>query len=560
MKRRHKTLCLLAAAGTLTAFPSASSGQDIIGEALGKVILPAVGPVILDRAGGQILEKGLNGGFGKGGMLPGRGGRVPTRPSRRQGSSGSPQVIRSQPYSQTVPSGSYQVQPPADVAPAPSVPPSVDPPENRIVTRPSVSPNPSPTEIALTHVVSAGPQLTGQAIRAEAAEIAGQIDQAVLRSLGQSSGDATLQALRRDYQNRLNKNHPETARADLMLNHDAALDAAGSRQAWSSIFDAADAADRIAALPPESDQQTLTQAIEALRSELTGITGPVLSGNEPVLSGNEIAVIAQRAKNIRNMSVLSEIARVLGAQRRDDLFARIAEAAAKSDAPDEAISGLLGVGLGTSGSTVTDMQLPEGIPAVVLYSPELNTTPISFVCDDALEITLAPGEMVPLDQSFVVAFQNGKGVVKRYTINNGMYRWVVGQDGWDVRQKTAVEVTIDASESPAAFHYLLNGQPQIAAAGSLMQHRLDGPARIDFDRGLGDGSSKSTLVTPGDYVVGVNPETAGWDLHMRPQQVAAESTTAIAKQHWRNSVLQAQRASLIDPAEAKVDALLDLIE
>ncbi|PAY21059.1 hypothetical protein CKO51_03215 [Rhodopirellula sp. SM50] len=547
MKRRHKTLCLLAAAGALTAFPSASSGQDIIGEALGKVILPAVGPVILDRAGGQILEKGLNGGFGKGGRLPGRGGRTPTRPSR-------PQVIRSQPYSQSVPSGAYQVQPPSDVAPAPDAPAPVDPPENRIVTRPSVSPNPSPTDIALTHVVSAGPHLSGQVIRAEAAEIAGQIDQAVMRSLGQSAGDATLEALRRDYQNRLNKNDPEKARADLMLNHDAALAAAGSRQAWSSIFNAADAADRIAALPPESDQKTLTQAIEALRSELTGISGAVLSGEE-------IAVIAQRAKNIRNMVVLSEIARVLGAQRRDDLFTRIAEAAAKSDAPDEAITGLLGVGLGTSGSTVTDMQLPEGIPAVVLYSSELNTTPISFVCDDALEITLAPGEMVPLDQSFVVAFQNGKGVVKRYTINNGMYRWVVDQDGWDLRQKTAVDVTLDASESPAAFHYLLNGQPQVAAAGSVMQHRLDGPVRIDFDRGLGDGSSKSTLVTPGDYVVGVNPDTAGWDLHLRPQQgAAAESTTEIAKQHWRSSVLQAQRASLIDPAEAKVDALLDLIE
>ncbi|QDV42081.1 hypothetical protein Enr13x_19240 [Stieleria neptunia] len=551
MNRRHKIFCLLAAAGTLTAFPSASSGQDIIGEALGKIILPAVGPVILDRAGGQILEKGLNGGFGKGGMLPGRGGRVPTRPSRRQG---SPQVIRSQPSSQTVPSGSYQSQPPSDVAPAPNAPPPVDPPENRIVTRPSVSPNPSPTEMALTHVVSAGPQLTGQVIRAEATQIANQLDQAVMRSLDQSRGDSTVEALRRDYRNLAHNEHRDNARAALLVNHESALTATGTGQSWSPLFKAADAADRIAALPPESDRQTLTQAIEALRSELTGVTGSVLSGNE-------IAVIAQRAKNIRNMGVLSEIARVLGAQRRDDLFARIAEAAAKSDAPDEAVTGLLGVSLAAGGNAVTDMQLPEGIPAVVLYSPEINTAPISFVCDDALEITLAPGEMVPLDQSFVVAFQNGKGVVKRYTINDGMYRWVVDQDGWDVRQKTAVEVSIDANHSPAAFHYLLNGQPQIAAAGTVMQHRLDGPARIDFDRGLGDGSSKSTLVTPGDYVVGVDPETAGWDLHLRPRQAAtAESTTAIAKQHWRSSVLQAQRSASIDPAEAKVDALLDLIE
>ncbi|QEG01216.1 hypothetical protein Mal15_52920 [Stieleria maiorica] len=546
MNRLRKSLCVAIVGGMLATVPSESSGQDIIGEALGKVILPAVGPVILDRAGGQILEKGLNGGFRRGGGLPGRGS---SRPSRRQGSSGS----------QTIPSQTYQVQPQPQSSPQPSpspapTPPAVRPPANTIVARPAVSPNPSPTEIALTHVVSAGPQLTAQVIRVEAAEIASQIDQAVARFLDQSSSDPAVDSLRRDYGRLSNQSRDEGARSALLAGHDDALAQLGNRQSWTSLIGAADAADRIAALAPESDSETLTQAIDELRSELTGVTGPVLTGNE-------LAIIAQRAKNIRNMSVMSEIARVLGAQRRDDLFVRIAEAAVKSDAPEEAIAGLLGVGLGLAGNAVTDMQLPEGIPAVVLYSPSINTSPISFVCDDALEITLAPGEMVPLDQAFVVAFQNGKGAVKRYTINDGMYRWVVGQNGWDVRQKTAVEVSIDASGSPAEFHYLINGQPQSAPAGSVIEHRLDGPVRIDFDTGLGDGSSNSTLVTPGNYVVGVNAETGGWDLHIQRQpQSVEESTTSIAKQHWRESVAQAQRRLSIDPAEAKVDALLDLIE
>ena len=161
---------------------------------------------------------------------------------------------------------------------------------------------------------------------------------------------------------------------------------------------------------------------------------------------------------------------------------------------------MVGLAMASAETSVADMQLPSGNPAVVLYSPATNPSPISFICDDSLQITLGPGELVPFDQPFVVRFQTGAGAAKRYSIQGGMFRWVVDQAAWDLRQKTSVRLTLDASDSPVAFHYLLNGEPQIIEAGSLIEHDLNGPPRIDFDLGLGDGTTKTTLITPGEYV------------------------------------------------------------
>lgn len=559
MNRHAKHLYLMILGSAVSLSPASPSyGQNFIGDALGQLIAPAVGPV-LERAAGEIVVEGVRRGYENGKLLP----RPGNRPGRRQPTyQPSPQ-----PTYRPAPQPTYQPQPTETYAPVGSgssqgqpapEPPVVSPPENPIYSRPLVSPNLSPTDIALTHVVSSGPQFNLEVIRAEATEIAGQIDRAALQYFDLTLTDAGGAALRRDYRGLLSMPRPENARAALLVSHNTTLASLEDRESITSVFKAADAAERITALSMDSGHEKTMQSVDELRSQLTNLRGTIIAGDT-------LAVLAGRIKNVRNIAVLTELARVLGVERRDDLFARVSVAAEKSDAPTEAIAALLGVALGRTENMATDMQLPAGNPAVVLYNPDINPAPISFVCDDSLQLTLAPGQLVPLDQAFVVAFQTGKGSVKRYTINNGMYRWAIDDGGWDLRQKTSAQLVLDASHLPVAFHYQLNGQPQVLEPGSVIEHTLDGPPRIDFDLGLGNGSTKSTLVTPGHYIVGVNSDTAGWDLHQKPRAdsmgTAAEVTTAsIAKEHWRQSVTRAQQASLADPAEAKVDALLNAIE
>jgi hypothetical protein len=557
--------------GLVAIWPTSSSSQNIVGDALGALIGPAVGPV-LERAAGEIVVEGVRRGYENGRLIP---RPIRRRPSPQPITYPKPQPTYPQPtypqptypqptypqptypqptypqptYPQPNPSPTRVVPPPAP-APASEIPL----PENRIVTRPVVSPNLSPTDIALTHVVSSGPAFAAEVIRIEAAEIADQIDLALLGQLDRTMTDPEGASLRADYRRLLSTKHSPGARRGLLAGHANRLQSAKDSRSISSMLVAADAADAVAMLSKDASHEAVMSAIDQMRADLSGMSGKIIAGDD-------LAVLAERSKNARNMGVLCEIARVMGVQRRGDLFSRLDAAASKSGAPVEVVNGILGVASGPAQRAVADMQLPSGNPAVVLYNPAANSSAISFVCDDSLQITLAPGELAPFDQAFVVGFQTGDGSAKRYSIRSGLFRWVVDENAWDLRQKTTVRLILDASETPVPFHYLLNGQPQMLDAGLVIEHTLDQPPRIDFDVGLGDGTTKSTLLTPGEYAIGVNVETGGWDLlQQAPDESAALTTDAIARKAWRDSVALARRSRSTDPADAQVDALLDSIE
>lgn len=429
------------------------------------------------------------------------------------------------------------------------------------VPRPMISPNVSVNDIALTHVVSSGPQFGADVIRREATKIAELLDSAALRFLQNPASGDSAHLLRNDYRALLATARPQNARAVLLMSHKNTLAEAGQRRSISAIMKAADSAERVAGHAADGDGESLVATIDSLRDHLTRIRGPVVTGTD-------LAVMAERVKNLRNAAVMMEIARVLGMQRSDAIFSRLADAARKSRAPRELTTGLIGVAIGSEADTPASMRLPEGIPSVVLYNPPNNPSDIRFVCDDSLHLTLAPGELVPLDQPFVVAFDKGDGTVMRYRIHDGLFRWIVDRSGhWGLRKKETAEWTIDATDSPAAFHYLFNGRPHIAEPGSVFTHPLTGPSRVDFDRGFGDGSVKSTLVTPGHFVVGVNGATGGWDLirqHDAPNGMnPSGSATTVGERAMkllRESIGEVTNLTPIDPAEAKVDALLDSLE
>jgi hypothetical protein len=551
-------LAICAVAGSSTT----SQGQDFIGDALGQLIAPAIGPVI-ERAAGEIIVEGVRRGYENGRLIPPiRRGRPSPQPVPRPSPGPSPQpvprptpapIVQPQPYPMPAPI-TYSTPYPEPTT-VPREVSTVQPPSNQILTRPSVSPNLSPVDIALTHVVSTGSDFSLAVIQTEAAAITKQIDLALLRFVDQRLSEPEGVAFRNAYRSLLSTNRSDAARSELFSRYREELNQQPDDESLASVLTAADSADRIASLTADASHQTTMQTIDQLRDALVHLRGKVISGDD-------VAVLAERTKNLRNMSLLAEIARVLGVERREDLFERIEAAATKSEAPADAIAGILGMWVGAPEEMVADMQLPSGNPAVVLYNPEVNESPISFVCDDTLQITLGPGELVPFDRSFVVSFQNGVGSIKRYSIKGGLFRWAVDESGWDLRLKATVVVKLDASDSPVAFHYLLNGQPQVVDAGTVIEHRLEQPPRIDFDLGRGDASTKTTLVTPGTYDVAVNAETAGWDLLRQPPTESAESatTSSTARDHWIQSISQARKSVAAGPADAKVNALLDSIQ
>lgn len=571
----RKTVCaVILGLGLTCAWPSSAKGQSSIGDAFGQLIGPAVGP-LLERAAGEVVLEGVRRGYESGRLFPGRrrGGPTPMpRPNPRPTPRPSPQPVYPQPiYTQPTYPSNPSPQPyippqsvpsvqPIQSVPAQSVPTqpvaprqeSVVPPANTIITRPSVTSNAAALDVSLAHVVSTGSEFVWRVIQIEADQIQGQLDASLMGLIEAADEGSELAAMRAPFRKFLAS--PETAtpksggqRAELLKAFPSVLGAAT----------AADAAEQLRLLPESTDQATLVQHIDEFRDSLAGL-------RSNVIGGDELSVLAERAKNLKNMAVLGEIARVMGIQRRDDLYSRIGSAIEKSGAPSEFSYGLLGVALGDPANAVGNMDLPAGNPSVVLFNPQDNPSPISFVCDGSLQLTLAPGELAPFDQSFVVSFQNGAGALKRYTIKEGLFRWAVGEQSgkqaWDLRQKQNIRLTIDASGCPVEFHYLLNGQSHVVAPGTASEQTVTLPPRLDYHNGTAEDSTTATLLTPGRYIVAVNPESGGWELHQEPETDDAMTVASLARQFWSESSRRAIASFNQSPVDAKVDALLNAIE
>lgn len=591
-KRFSSALLLVAIAGG--GFSPSASAQNVVGEIFGKLIGPAVQPV-LERAAGELVLEGLR---------RGADGKLIPRPRPRP--MPSPQPVP-RPYPQPYPQPTPQPQPypqptpqpypqPIQVQPSPSQPiylpqpgntysqpvysqpvyssevirtppsvssskprsvpsaPAVAAPANKIVTRLIAPTNASPLDIALRNVIGSGPKNTAGVIRNESAQIAQVVDGAMINYMRSQPG---LQPLLQDYQ-AVATTPDGGSRLDTLTTHASAIAENAAATGIQASIQIAEISRSLSRMPDSTSHQEQMAAIEAMRNQLALLNGQIIDSSQ-------LAVLAQRAKNLRNMAVTTEVARVLGVQRRSDLFEQVEQASQKSQAPRIASEAILGLPLGDIRNGVADMELPPGNPKVVLYNPIDSTGDITFVCDGKLTISLGPGELVPIDQSFVLSFENGAGITKRYTLKKGLFRWTVGPDGWDVREKKKIRFTIDASASPVPFRYLFNGEPQELAAGAMVEHLSPVPPRLDYDAGKGDSKkgkreTKTTLITPGDYIVGVDPERGAWDIFEKETEIESDGTSvAVAREHWRQSVLATTRASA-DPVQSQVDSLLNSIE
>lgn len=551
-----------------------AKAQDIFGALLGPVIEAGAGEVF-NRAGGQILEGALNGGL----RTPFSGQRRRGRPSGRQRVStqrvqpapvySQPTPIYSQPapvysqpapvYSQPAPVYSQPVPAHTMVETVPSRPVEsfeqtlADPPANEIPVRQRLQANVSPLDLALTHVVDEGPALAARVMQIEAEAVLKVLDDAIVRQLRRDEqGKRMLVGFQATTQTQC----LPTARQEWLAKHRN-----GELAGKSGLVVTVEASILVSSLAgdcPDLSFSARQREIDALRVKIPEI--PL-----GMLGGQERALVAERVRNLRNITLLAELARLSGIERRLDLFERINTAAIKSDAPEEFVSLLTGFALPHDSIPVPQTSLSGTVPMVALHNPLNSRTPVRFNIEGEGEFMLPPGDTAAGTEAVVVAFDNGKGNTKRYTLRDGFFQWKIKDGSWDIRQKTTVKFLIDASQSKLPFHYLVDGEPMVVRPGEIAQHSSSMPPRIDFDRGIGDGSVATKILNPGRFNVSVDPETGAFELYPIADQTAQESSTTRerAVQGWRASVARVQNdinAEADGPLDRTLDSLLNEIE
>ncbi len=569
MNRLPFAAALAVCLATATAFWNAPSshGQDIFGEIIGRTIGPAVGPIleaggreVLNRAGGEALERGLNRDWRR----RGRPSPGPTpMPSPRPRPRPQPQP-RPQPYpgsgGPSQGSGGPVI---IEERPAPKSRPSVSPPKNDARPTTPPEPNPSALDAASTHVVGEGPAFAAAVIRAEARSILRLLDDSIVKGIRGASGDTSENAaeLAESYGSSARRNRSGGWHGEWLEANREALSKLDPKERLARGVAAAQVTSQLVGLTSDASFDRRRAAIGDARAAVADVpTGGAFDGST-------MAVTAERLRILSNMTVITEIARVMGVERRRDMFVRLQEASAKSGGSPELLTMLTGFPCDGFSPPVPDLLLPPGSPPMALFNPVATETPVYFVIDDETEFELLPGDIVTAVRPFVLAFDDGNGEVKRYTLSEGFYQWYRKPSGWEVHRKKSVAFQIDATESRIPFHYQLNGEPHLLEPGMTVEHETEMPPRLDFDRGLGEDEVATKVMVPGRFVLGVDAESGGIDLFPVEEEQrdrAGSTTSKLAEAKWRESVTQVLNPTATADAGGQSDdaigALLDAIE
>ena len=192
------------------------------------------------------------------------------------------------------------------------------------------------------------------------------------------------------------------------------------------------------------------------------------------------------------------------------------------------------------------------------------TQPVHFVVDREAAISLGPGEMIWFDRPFVVTFDNGAGQTKSYTLADGTYAWSLKEQRLDVNKRPQMRLLIDGSELPVDFELMLGSQRERVVAGEQKEWMITGPLRIIFDRGNRELAPSSAVYFGGDFTIGVNSTTSGYELiptSILQDSVSDQNVNLVAKMRWRQSLDAVMRSpASLDQADSAVESLLEGIE
>lgn len=542
--------------------PSANA-QDILGQFLGPVIEAGAGEV-LNRAGGQILEGALNGRGGRRQLPTSRrrpfrrsdgGQRVPMRSAPSSPDYSQPTRIYSEPIpSESLPSSRV---PGAIVTPAlPNEAPGqsqVAPPANEIPIARLLHPNATPLDLALKHVLEDGPSLAARVLQAEATGVLQILDDAIVKQLRR---DEPVDSVISEYRAATENVDSLAKRKEWNATHSKVV--AASNGGIEFAVDAAVSASRLSSAAGALTFAERQDLVDELRDHLATIP-------TSMIGSDDLSLLAERVRNMRNISLLAELARLTGVERRQDLFPRIQHAVSKSHAPSEFVALISGFALPGETPPVPHASISTVEPLVALHNPLTSQAPVHFTIENVGQLTLDPGATAAGDQSVIVRFDNGKGETKRYTLEEGLFQWGIKNGEWDIKKKTVIKFVVDASLSRLPFHYLVDGEAMLVEPGEIAEHTSAMPPRIDFDRGLGDGSFATKILNSGRFAVMVDPNTGAFDLYpdLDDSVGNAGTTRQRALQAWRASIAQTQSRRQSEPSDAvgqTLDSILDEIE
>lgn len=181
-------------------------------------------------------------------------------------------------------------------------------------------------------------------------------------------------------------------------------------------------------------------------------------------------------------------------------------------------------GSSSSGSSyVPSNPLPEAPTApgtaVVVANPMKNDASISFVADGR-RFTLAPGyqQVVRRGGTVEVRFDRGGSFgTARYTLRNGSFQFLVGDEGWNLFRKV-YRVTLDNSANPFPFRYMVGNTIHQVPANGTRQYQEHAPLVVKFDPGTGRAATRT--LDSGTYRIAVNPDLRLWDVQEVDPEVA----------------------------------------
>jgi hypothetical protein len=148
---------------------------------------------------------------------------------------------------------------------------------------------------------------------------------------------------------------------------------------------------------------------------------------------------------------------------------------------------------------------------VVVSNPESNGASISFIARGR-RYTLAPGyqQVVARSGSTEVRFDRGGSFgTARYTLRDGIYQFTVTDGGWNLFRKV-YRVTLDNSENPFEFRYMVGNTVHVVKAHARRDYKENTPLVVKFDAGTGEATTRT--LESGTYRIAVNPELRLWDL------------------------------------------------
>jgi hypothetical protein len=221
---------------------------------------------------------------------------------------------------------------------------------------------------------------------------------------------------------------------------------------------------------------------------------------------------------------------------------------------------------------VTDAGMPPGFIADISGLPIMVTDPVSdstvairdiLLFNDskndqavnyqigANAYAMQPGEKQALSRPSLVAFQTRQdGAVKQYQVAKGVFRFILGADGWDLKQ-VIPQLTIDNSEYNGAFKYLVNGQEVSLEAGAMKEHSGDKAFLVEFDRG--DGKTSRKVIPTGSFRVGISASDSMLDL-FEIEPVSADDLASESGVTPRANRAPPSKAKQIEEALARLKA------